>query len=178
MTYRRTLKTQYALSLATGTFALVLGYQAFEHRPLGNYWWAIALLFVAAGVYTILRARPFYRSVESLKEMVPVEMLLTIIPSGGSTRGDTDSWLLLRFAEPAASPLEEITIQGVDVSVAWLEQSPKNKKVMVYGALNERGPVLVEADGQFTWPSSSGAVTRIWRPNSSLNPDAQKRRAG
>ena len=178
MTFRRTVKQAYVASLAVGTFALLLGYQAFEHRPFGNYWWAMVLLFVAAGVYMIVRGRPFYRSAESLKEMAPVEMLLSATPGGGSTRGNTDSWLLLRFAEPAASPLEEIIIQGVDVPVAWLEQLPKDKKVMVYGALNKRGPVLVEVDGEYTWPSSSGAVTRKWHPNSSLNPDAQKRRAG
>lgn len=178
MTFRRILKTHYVLSLAVGTLALVLAHQAFEHRPLGNYWWAVALLFVAAGVYMIWRARPFYRSVESLKETAPLEMLLTVIPSGGKTKGNTDSWLLLTFAEPAASPLEELIIQGVDVAVSWLGELPKDKKVMVYGALEKRGPVLVEADGEFTWPSSSSAVTRKWRPNSSLNLDAQRRRAG
>ena len=178
MTFRRIVKAHYALSLAVGAFALLLGYQAFERKWFGNYWWAVALLFAAAGVYMIWRAHPFYRSVQCLKETVPLEMLLTVVPSGGKTRGDTDSWLFLRLAEPTANPLEEIIIQGVDVAVACLEQLPQDKKVMVYGALNQRGPVLVEADGEFTWPSSSGAVTRKWRPNSSLNPNEPKPRAG
>lgn len=172
------IKTRYALSFAVGALALVLAYQAFEHRSLGNYSWAVALLFAAAGVYMIWRARPFYRSIESLKKTAPLEMLLTVIPTGGQTRGNTDSWLLLKFAEPAVSPLEELTIQGVDVSVSWLGQLPKDKKVMVYGALKKRGPVLVELNGEFTWPSSSSAVVRKWRHDSSPNAGARKRRTG
>lgn len=175
MTFRQTIKTHYALSLAVGTFALALAYLAYEYRPVGNYSWTVALLFAAVGVYMIWRARAYYRSVESLKETAPLEMLLTVIPSGGKTRGDTDSWLLLTSAEPAVSPLEKITVHGVDVSVSWLGELPKNKRVVVYGALERHGPVLIELSGEFTWPSSSSAVVRKWRPDSLRNSDTPKR---
>lgn len=158
-----TLRVQVAIWIGGGAFAVLLGWKIYEYDLANGYTVFVTVLLVGVGIWMVLVAIPFHRSItRMLKEDVPREMLQTIQVH----RSSTGDHYYAHLRSPESAPDDEPEIIVDVLCEPWIEGLPSVTKVKAYGVDMKRGPVVIETDRGILWPNGPGGTSRSRRRKS------------